>query len=120
MAHEHLRAWRQHAGLTQERVAELLGMGHSAIQKWESGAVPVSLPRLDQLAAIYGAESAFQLLFPPSDREAAAKLGHVWDVLRRLSAEDAAAWLHMGERLASAPEGGGETPSGGAPRAAAA
>lgn len=120
MTHEHLRAWRLSAGLTQERVAELLGMGHSAIQKWETGAVPVSLPRLDQLAAIYGADSAFQLLFPPADREAAAQLGHVWDVLRRLSADDAAAWLHMGERLASAPNGGGGAPGGSAPGAAAA
>jgi transcriptional regulator with XRE-family HTH domain len=42
-----LRAWREAAGLTQRELARQLGVHHSNIQFWESGAVP---PRSDVLA----------------------------------------------------------------------
>jgi transcriptional regulator with XRE-family HTH domain len=44
---ERLRTWREAAGLTQRELARQLGVHHSNIQFWESGAVP---PRSEVLA----------------------------------------------------------------------
>lgn len=99
MAHRHLRAWRERAGLTLEQVAEKLDVTHSAVQKWERGQVPVTLPRLQELAPLYGAQP-FELLFPPAEREQAATLAQAWEILRQLPPDQAAAWLLTGRTMA--------------------
>lgn len=49
-----LRAAREAADLTQEQVAERLGVTQSAVQKWESGAAwPRGPHRLSDLADLY-------------------------------------------------------------------
>lgn len=101
-AHRFLRAWRKRAGLTLEQVAEAEGVGHSAVHKWEKGEVPVTLPRLENLARLYGAKHPFELLFPPGEQEQAGQLVRAWQVLQGLSPADASAWLALGERASGA------------------
>lgn len=59
----------------------------------------MTLARLSELAPLYGAQP-FELLFPPAEREQAARLAEAWEVLRRLPAEQAAAWLLTGQVMA--------------------
>ena len=45
---------RQKAGMTQEAVAEALGIGNEAVSRLERGTVAASVPRLMELAALFG------------------------------------------------------------------
>jgi transcriptional regulator with XRE-family HTH domain len=47
-----LRTMRQQAGLTQERLAELIGVTSQQIQKYESGASKLNTDRLQQIALV--------------------------------------------------------------------
>ncbi len=51
---EALKAWRTAAGLTQEYVAEALGVSRQAVSKWENGASEPSTANLMALSKLYG------------------------------------------------------------------
>jgi transcriptional regulator with XRE-family HTH domain len=110
MLHQHLRPWREHAGMTLQKVAEALSVSHSAVQKWETGRSPVTLDVLHDLAPIYGAQP-FELLFPPAEREKAAPLAEAWAILRKLTPEQVNAWLLTGRSMAGLPPAGESPPA---------
>ena len=58
---EALKAHRQQSGMTQEYVAEALGVSRQAVSKWETGAAEPSTSNLLALAKLYGI-SAEELL----------------------------------------------------------
>ena len=58
---EALRACRMERGMTQEFVAEALGVSRQAVSKWETGAAEPSTSNLLALARLYGV-SAEELL----------------------------------------------------------
>ena len=58
---ETLKAYRIHCNMTQEFVAECLGVSRQAVSKWESGASDPSTSNLLALAKLYGV-SAEELL----------------------------------------------------------
>jgi len=51
---EILREHRTRAGMTQEYVAEALGISRQAVSKWEAGASEPTAANLAALAALYG------------------------------------------------------------------
>lgn len=51
-----VHALRQRRGLSQRRLAELVGTTQSAIARLESGVISPSLPTLDRIANALGAE----------------------------------------------------------------
>ncbi len=53
---EVLRERRQTAGLTQEWVAEQLGVSRQAVNKWETGSAEPSTSNLLALAKLYGVD----------------------------------------------------------------
>ena len=53
---ETLRAHRQRCGMTQEFVAEALGVSRQAVSKWESGKSDPSTSNLLALAKLYGVD----------------------------------------------------------------
>lgn len=71
-------AWRRdQAGLTQEELSELLGIGNQAISRIERGAVMPTLPRLYEFAEAFECRID-ELLLSISDRDAdqAAVMAH--------------------------------------------
>lgn len=63
-------AWRRdQAGLTQEELSEMLGIGNQAISRIERGAVMPTLPRLYELAEAFECRID-ELLLSTSDRDA--------------------------------------------------
>jgi len=54
---ESLRAHRQNCGMTQEYVAEALGVSRQAVSKWETGAAEPSTSNLLALAKLYGVDA---------------------------------------------------------------
>ncbi len=74
---------RERAGLTQEHVAEMLGIGNQAISRMERGAVIPTVTRLFEFADVYGCRIE-DLLRESSDRpmDRAAQLAWLLDGLR--------------------------------------
>ena len=54
---EALNAHRQNCGMTQEYVAEALGVSRQAVSKWETGAAEPSTSNLLALAKLYGVDA---------------------------------------------------------------
>lgn len=71
-----IREYRLKAGLSQRKLAELLGRGRNAISSWERGLTLPSVPRLLRMAKVLGtlAESLYMDFYVtfPKDREAAS------------------------------------------------
>ena len=53
---EALKAHRQNCGMTQEYVAEALGVSRQAVSKWETGAAEPATSNLLALAKLYGVD----------------------------------------------------------------
>ena len=53
---EALKAHRQQSGMTQEYVAEALGVSRQAVSKWETGSAEPSTSNLLALAKLYGVD----------------------------------------------------------------
>ena len=53
---EALKAHRQQSGMTQEYVAEALGVSRQAVSKWENGSAEPSTSNLLALAKLYGVD----------------------------------------------------------------
>jgi transcriptional regulator with XRE-family HTH domain len=97
-----LTAWRQLRGMTLEQVGEALGVGAQAVHKWERGKVPLTLPNLARLAALYNVEPA-QLLAYPGEGELVDQLRRAQQVLTTMPKERAERWLAMGADLSGLP-----------------
>ena len=54
---EALKAHRQNCSMTQEYVAEALGVSRQAVSKWETGAAEPSTSNLLALAKLYGVDA---------------------------------------------------------------
>lgn len=99
--HRFLRDWRKLSGLTQQEVAERIGVVHSTVQKWETGEVPVSLRRLETLAPLYQAwHPGLLLLSAPRDAEQLGRLRSMWQTLRDMEPADVDLLLALARRLA--------------------
>lgn len=88
---------RLRSNLSQEQVAERLGIGSEAVSRIERGIVTPNIDRLVQLAQIFNCETA-ELLTEGSSRteDQARKL---YDLLSTLETEDRALVVGMMERL---------------------
>ncbi|MDN7845968.1 helix-turn-helix transcriptional regulator [Burkholderia multivorans] len=87
------------SGLTQEKVAEQLGIGLEAVSRMERGAVIPTVVRLFELADIFACDAA-DLLTESSSRSSdqASRLDRL---LSRLSTGDRAMLLEVFERLST-------------------
>lgn len=90
---------RQNAEMTQEGLAERLGIGPEAVSRLERGMGAVTAERLVVLAEIFECRSD-ELLLGASERlrDQTAAFGHI---LQGLSPEDARFVIESAERLAS-------------------
>lgn len=71
-----IREWRKHRGLTQERLAERIGVTPGALSQLERGDVGYTQPMLEALALELKCEPADLITRPPG---AAKGLLLVWD-----------------------------------------
>ncbi|MEW6343168.1 MAG: helix-turn-helix transcriptional regulator [Pseudomonadota bacterium] len=85
--------------LTQENVAELLGIGLEAVSRMERGVVIPTVVRLFELADIFECEAA-DLLTEASIRSS-DQASHLNRVLSQLSAADRTMLLEVFERLSA-------------------
>jgi transcriptional regulator with XRE-family HTH domain len=74
-----IRHWRKFRGLTQERLAERLGVAPSSISQLERGKQGYSQGMLEALATALGTEAGSLLMRNPNDPEAPWT---IWDQLK--------------------------------------
>jgi transcriptional regulator with XRE-family HTH domain len=89
---------RARAGMTQENVAEALGVGTDAVSRMERGVIELGVVRLVEFAELFGCGVA-ELLIPASERpgdQAAVIAAELAD----LSAKDRAGVVAMVRQLA--------------------
>ncbi|KLU23126.1 DNA-binding protein [Caballeronia mineralivorans PML1(12)] len=89
---------RAESGLTQEQVAEQLGIGNEAVSRMERGLVVPTVARLVELADIFECEAA-DLLTGASSRTT-DQARHVGQLLAKLGSSDRAMVIEIVERLA--------------------
>lgn len=77
---ERIKAFRKNAGMSQEKVAELVGVSRQAVTKWESGKSAPSTDNLFKLAEIFGT-TVDLLLDSESGRKTAAE--ELYDLYRQ-------------------------------------
>ncbi|WP_175907993.1 helix-turn-helix domain-containing protein [Burkholderia seminalis] len=87
------------SGLTQEQVAEELGVGLEAVSRMERGVVIPTVVRLFELANIFECDAA-DLLTEASSRSS-DQANHLNGLLSRLSSTDRAMLLEVFERLST-------------------
>lgn len=68
--------WRRHRGLSQQRLADRLGVSHATIGRIENGKQPYSQPLLERLAEELQTDPASLLIRDPSDPEG---IWTLWD-----------------------------------------
>ena len=69
--HPHfIREWRRYRGLTQEQLAEKLGLTKGSISRVENGEVPYSQDLLEALSTALDTEPGSLLMRPPTESEA--------------------------------------------------
>ncbi len=66
-----IREYRLKAGLTQRKLAEMLGRGRDAVSSWERGRSLPSVPKLMRMAKILGtlAEALYQDFYATFPKE---------------------------------------------------
>ena len=79
-------------------VGAALGVSHTTISRWETGAVPLTTKELEDLAKLYGI-SRRQIEHSPESIEMISFLDRAQHVVKRLSAEDLNHWISRGESL---------------------
>lgn len=85
--------------MSQEQVANILGVNKSTVHRWETGKRAVDLDDLRRLATIYGVDPV-ALLLSPSDHDLARRLDTALTVLKAAPAGVADRWLQIGADLA--------------------
>lgn len=88
---------RLDSGLTQEQVAEHLGIGNEAVSRMERGLVVPTVIRLMELADIFGCDAADLLTEASSRTSDQAK--HLNEMLGRLNSSDRSMVVEIVERL---------------------
>lgn len=84
----YIRAWRQKAGLSQERVAEFLDLTHGAISQLERGITGYTQNTLERLSELFVCSPAELLIGPPESIDQLRKLRQAeeaWVLFERLS-----------------------------------
>ena len=85
---ERIKACRRNAGISQEKVAELVGVSRQAVGKWETDQSTPSTANLFRLAEIFGTTVDMLLA---SEKDAGQSLAEQLHLLRRLEEERKAA-----------------------------
>jgi transcriptional regulator with XRE-family HTH domain len=96
----HLKAWRERAGLTQQRVAEIFSITDVTAHRWETGKAPMTVANLFRLAEMYGAASIQDLTMAPQNAELHEDRRKALKLVSMLSEARRKQWLDLGQTLA--------------------
>lgn len=82
-ARHYIREWRKYRGLTQEQLAERIGVTHGALSQLERGIINYTQPTLEILAEALSCEPADLIMRDPS-----SEVWTIYDTLKSLPERD--------------------------------
>jgi transcriptional regulator with XRE-family HTH domain len=100
--HKFLRPHRKARGLSQQKLADGIGVAFNTISGWETGARSVDLNDLEKLANFYRVHPA-SLLIAPENAAKVDAMRRAATIAEQLEPEVATDWIRMGERLKPPP-----------------
>ena len=74
----YIREWRKKAGLTQEKLAELVEVHVNTLARWENGSYPPRINELQSLCKVLGCTEA-ELLNGPNNGKIKITLSYDWE-----------------------------------------
>lgn len=95
-----MRAWRDHTGLTQEQVANSLGISNTVLSEKERGVRRFKPEEVEKLVAVYKEEAWVMMAFAPDDPKLPVFKRIQW-LLNHMPLEVADKWIGVGEALVS-------------------
>jgi transcriptional regulator with XRE-family HTH domain len=75
----HIKEWRKHRGLTQDQLADRIGINRAYLSKIESGKRRYDQPFLEAAAEVLNCEPADLIIRDPSDPDG---IWSIWDQLK--------------------------------------
>ena len=93
-----MRAWRDHIGLTQEQVANILGISNTVFSEKERGVRRFKPEEVEKLVVVYREEAWVMMAFAPNDPKLPA-FKRIQDLLNHMPLEVADKWIGVGEAL---------------------
>ena len=84
---EKIKACRQNAGMSQEKVAELVGVSRQAVTKWEANQSAPNTENLFKLAEILGTTVDLLLTSQETGTSPAEQIYHLYKMDKRKKAE---------------------------------
>lgn len=96
--HKHIKAWRKHFKISQEKLAEMLGTAQPNITRWESGAMAIDDKTFKKIAAALGIDP-LKLLVSPQDAPTIDFLSKMNSIIQKMDDETKMQWLSLGEKL---------------------
>lgn len=82
-----IREFRKEMHLTQKQLADRLGVSHSTIQKWESGAVEMPGQALIGLCSVFGCEAEELYGLKPKHSDRNEMCDELVDIFYRMTAQ---------------------------------
>ncbi|WP_371346049.1 helix-turn-helix domain-containing protein [Ancylobacter sp. IITR112] len=98
-----IRQWRKHRGLTQEQLAEIVGVTHGAISQLERGETGYTQPMLEALAGAMHCEPADLIMRDPTQVGAPWS---IWEALKPAEREKALDYMRFLQQQVDGPKGG--------------
>lgn len=90
---KNIKKWRERIGITQEALADYMGVSIPTVSRWETGVNAVNLRQLENIANCLHI-TVPQLLSDPDDIE---KYSDILRVAKNMDRETYDAWLNVGE-----------------------
>lgn len=98
--YKNMRSWRKHTGLTQEQVANILGVSNSVFSEKERGVRRFKPEEIEKLVEIYKEESWIMMAFSPYDPKLSA-FKRAYKLLDHMPLDVVEKWMGIGEILVS-------------------
>lgn len=96
--YKHLKAWRKHFKLSQEKLAEKLETTQPTIMRWESGSMAIDDTTFEKIARILGIEP-IKLMVSPQDEKTIDFLSKMNEIINKMDDETKLQWISLGEKL---------------------
>ncbi len=91
-------AWISYKGVTQEQLANTLGVSKGIVSKWLNGIISVNSLNLTRIAEFFGVK-VIDLFFMPGETPKSEALTQAAELIGDLSQEDLARWIEFGKGL---------------------
>ncbi|MDI2113045.1 helix-turn-helix domain-containing protein [Commensalibacter nepenthis] len=96
--YKHLKEWRKHFKLSQEKLAEKLDSTQPTIMRWESGTMAIDDETFEKIAKTLGIEP-IKLMVSPKDASTIDFLSKMNKIIQNMDDETKLQWISLGEKL---------------------